>query len=31
MSLRPITFTELWAHRGPHRIRVRDYPAIVRR
>ncbi|MGH3983910.1 MAG: alpha/beta fold hydrolase [Pseudonocardiaceae bacterium] len=26
MSLQPITFTELWAHRGPHRIRVRDYP-----
>jgi haloalkane dehalogenase len=26
MSLQPITFTELWADRGPHRIRVRDYP-----
>ncbi|MDQ3763892.1 MAG: hypothetical protein M3460_20470 [Actinomycetota bacterium] len=26
MRLHPITFTELWADRGPHRIRVRDYP-----
>ncbi|HEY3894079.1 MAG TPA: alpha/beta hydrolase [Pseudonocardiaceae bacterium] len=26
MSQQPITFTELWADRGPHRIRVRDYP-----
>lgn len=26
MSLQPITFTELWADRGQHRIRVRDYP-----
>lgn len=26
MSLQLITFTELWADRGPHRIRVRDYP-----
>jgi pimeloyl-ACP methyl ester carboxylesterase len=26
MSLQPITFTELWADRGQHRIRIRDYP-----
>jgi pimeloyl-ACP methyl ester carboxylesterase len=26
MSLQPITFTEFWADRGPHRILVRDYP-----
>lgn len=26
MSPQSITFTELWADRGPHRIRVRDYP-----
>jgi pimeloyl-ACP methyl ester carboxylesterase len=26
MSLQPITFTEFWADRGPHRIRLRDYP-----
>ncbi|HEV7450409.1 MAG TPA: alpha/beta hydrolase [Pseudonocardiaceae bacterium] len=26
MSRQPITFTECWAARGPHRIRVRDYP-----
>lgn len=26
MSTQPTTFTELWAHRGPYRIRIRDYP-----
>jgi pimeloyl-ACP methyl ester carboxylesterase len=26
MSRQPITFTECWAARGPHRIRVMDYP-----
>ena len=26
MSLQPITLTEFWADRGPHRIRLRDYP-----
>jgi haloalkane dehalogenase len=26
MTTHPTGFTELWADRGPHRIRVRDYP-----
>ncbi len=26
MTTQPTSFAELWADRGPHRIRARDYP-----
>jgi hypothetical protein len=31
MTTQPTGFAELWADRGRHRIRVRDYPARHRR